>query len=63
MDMTQAQAAQAQLRIAHDKLMQAQQKIDNADLGEQKLLQQALDAVNAAQMALNNSGQYTYMNE
>ncbi len=63
MDTTQSQAMQSQLRIAHDKLMQAQQKIDNADLAEQKLLQQALDAVNAAQTALQGMAQYTYMNE
>ena len=37
------------LKTAHDKIMQAQQKIDNRDLNEQRLLEQALDAINQAQ--------------
>ena len=61
--MTQTGIAQSHLRIAHDKLMQAQQTANNRDLHEQMLLEQALDAVNSAQMALQDDGQYTYMNE
>lgn len=40
------------LRAAHDKLMQVQQTLDNRDLKEQKLLGEALDAVNRAQKAV-----------
>ena len=55
MNQNQAQSINSYLRTAHDKLMQAQQKIDNRELNEQRLLEQALDAVNQAQMAFNNS--------
>lgn len=48
------QNIQSNLRTAHDKLMQAQQKIDNRDLNEQRLLEEALDAVNNAQQALSS---------
>ncbi len=41
------------LKTAHDKIMQAQQKIDNRDLNEQRLLEQALDAINQAQMSIS----------
>ncbi len=44
------------LRVAHDKIMQAQQKIDNRDLNEQRLLEEALDAVNQATSALQSGG-------
>lgn len=40
------------LRTAHDKLMQVQQTLDNRDLNEQKLLEEALDAVNQAMETL-----------
>ncbi len=48
--------AMGALRVAHDKIMQAQQKIDNRDLNEQRLLEEALDAVNQATSALQNGG-------
>jgi flagellar hook-basal body complex protein FliE len=46
------------LRTAHDKLMQAQQKISNLELNEQKLLEEALDAVNKAQQSLDSQSFY-----
>lgn len=48
------QNAHKQLRVAHDKLMQAQQKIDNREINEQLLLEQALDAVNNAMLEIND---------
>ena len=42
------------LRTAHDKLMQAQQTLDNGQLNEQKLLEEALDAVNQAQQTIDS---------
>ncbi len=51
-DNTTGQNIHDYLKTAHDKIMQAQQKIDNRDLNEQRLLEQALDAINQAQMAI-----------
>jgi exonuclease VII small subunit len=48
------QDAENYLKVAHQKLMQAQQKIDNRELNEQLVLEQALDAVNKAQQAISN---------
>lgn len=45
------------LRIAHDKIMQVQQKVDNRELNEQRLLEEALDAINNAAMAVQNAPQ------
>jgi hypothetical protein len=45
---------EAHLRTAHDRLMQAQQTLDNRDLNEQKLLEEALDAVNNAQTLIDS---------
>lgn len=45
---------EAHLRTAHDKLMQAQQTLDNRDLNEQKLLEEALDSVNQAQAVIDS---------
>lgn len=63
MEHTRSLLIEAQLRIAHDKIMQAQQKIDNEDLQEQRLLEQALDAIDSARTSLTQWGQYTFMNE
>jgi hypothetical protein len=37
---------------AHNKLMQVQQTLDNRELNEQRLLEQALDAVNRARQTV-----------
>lgn len=42
------------LRTAHDKLMQAQQTMDNRDLNAQKLMEEALDSVNDAQKLIDS---------
>jgi hypothetical protein len=52
------QDAENNLRIAHDKLMQVQQTLDNRDLREQKLLGEALDAVNRVQKAIEPNTAY-----
>jgi hypothetical protein len=40
------------LKVAHDKIVQAQQTLDNRELNEQRLLEQALDAVNKARQSI-----------
>lgn len=53
-DSLKLQNARSHLKVAHDKLMQAQQKVDNREMNEQLLLAQALDAVNKAQQEIGN---------
>ena len=55
MEQNTTQRAAQHLKTAHNKLMQAQQTLDNRELNEQKLLEEALDAVNQAQQALGGT--------
>lgn len=54
MDNRKTHELEGYLRTAHDKLMQAQQTLDNRELNEQKLLEEALDAVNRAQTTIDS---------